>query len=429
VITISLKLSVNKKIGAATFILALLFSAVGVLQSVSLAIANPGPYPDRPTPNTTPPILTVQSPYNTTYYENDVPLNLTVTIPYDWTQYESVRSISYQLDGQTFSLWDGWHRIINGILNVTDYSLPPTQQFSTALKGLARGQHVLRINVHAQSEYWPNPNFFFPSNYPLDTSQTILFTVDAGPFPSPSPSPSPNPSPELKPQFDFDIVYAYFQGLSNLVVFNITHVSDTLSNTIEVYRIEISSGATVIGGQALGLGTNYMSMDVIMGITISLPAKHSEVLGGPSPNKSTLRANQVTLDSSTGSGTVFITIQRLGWITVVGNSTERNLSSGEVIKHVQLEKFGNGFLYNTIVPEEQLSQIDPFKPPYPGLFVPSYSTSPSPSPLNSSSSPLPQEIEFQLEPFPTTLVIASVASMAVVSAGLLVYFKKRNHKG
>ena len=32
-----------------------------------------------------------------------------------------------------------------------------------------------------------------------------------------------------------------------------------------------------------------------------------------------------------------------------------------------------------------------------------------------------------LEPFPTTLFVASVASVAVVGVGLLVYFKKRNH--
>ena len=37
------------------------------------------------------------------------------------------------------------------------------------------------------------------------------------------------------------------------------------------------------------------------------------------------------------------------------------------------------------------------------------------------------ERELQPEPFPTTLVIASVATVAVISIGLLVYFKKRKH--
>lgn len=33
----------------------------------------------------------------------------------------------------------------------------------------------------------------------------------------------------------------------------------------------------------------------------------------------------------------------------------------------------------------------------------------------------------ETEPFPTTLVIATIAAVAVISVGLLVYFKKRNH--
>jgi len=36
--------------------------------------------------------------------------------------------------------------------------------------------------------------------------------------------------------------------------------------------------------------------------------------------------------------------------------------------------------------------------------------------------------EPEVEPFPTTLVIAPIASVAVIGLGLLVYFKKRKHK-
>jgi len=38
-----------------------------------------------------------------------------------------------------------------------------------------------------------------------------------------------------------------------------------------------------------------------------------------------------------------------------------------------------------------------------------------------------ETIYFSIEPFPTTLVIAPIASVAVVGLGLLIYFKKRNH--
>jgi hypothetical protein len=32
---------------------------------------------------------------------------------------------------------------------------------------------------------------------------------------------------------------------------------------------------------------------------------------------------------------------------------------------IQLEKYGDGFLYNTIIPQHELSQIDLFYPPIP----------------------------------------------------------------
>jgi nitrous oxidase accessory protein NosD len=50
---------------------------------------------------------------------------------------------------------------------------------------------------------------------------------------------------------------------------------------------------------------------------------------------------------------------------------------------------------------------------------PSFSQEPTTSPLSESQTS---------EPFPTTLITtASIVSVAVISIGLLVYFKKRNH--
>jgi hypothetical protein len=60
---------------------------------------------------------------------------------------------------------------------------------------------------------------------------------------------------------------------------------------------------------------------------------------------------------------IFLSVRRLGWISVNGNSTSTTLASAENIVQVQLEKFGDGFLYNKIVPEDKLSQIDPLNPP------------------------------------------------------------------
>ena len=52
-----------------------------------------------------------------------------------------------------------------------------------------------------------------------------------------------------------------------------------------------------------------------------------------------------------------IDLSRLGYLTVKGNSTITTLTSNDVIQHVQLTKYGNGFLYNDI-PNDQLSKIN-----------------------------------------------------------------------
>jgi hypothetical protein len=73
---------------ALTVILALLFLTVAGTQVVNFASANPllgTPVPPAyQTPNKDPPIVTIQSPLNTTYFKNEVSLNFTVTQPDSW---------------------------------------------------------------------------------------------------------------------------------------------------------------------------------------------------------------------------------------------------------------------------------------------------------------------------------------------------------
>jgi len=61
---------------------------------------------------------------------------------------------------------------------------------------------------------------------------------------------------------------------------------------------------------------------------------------------------------------ITISVRRLGWITFNGDSIVVTLANGEEIASVQLEKFGNGFLYNNLLSEDQLSKIDLLNPPY-----------------------------------------------------------------
>jgi hypothetical protein len=57
---------------------------------------------------------------------------------------------------------------------------------------------------------------------------------------------------------------------------------------------------------------------------------------------------------------IFVSVNLLGWIALRGNSTETVvLEEPEVAAEAQLQKFGDGFLYNTIIPEDELSEFDP----------------------------------------------------------------------
>jgi len=65
---------------------------------------------------------------------------------------------------------------------------------------------------------------------------------------------------------------------------------------------------------------------------------------------------------------IFVNVSLLGWIALRGNSTDTViLGEPEVVAEVQLEKFEDGFLYNTIIPEDELSDFDPLNP-YGKLF-------------------------------------------------------------
>jgi len=61
--------------------------------------------------------------------------------------------------------------------------------------------------------------------------------------------------------------------------------------------------------------------------------------------------------------TLFITVRRIGWITFSANSTVVTLADNEIVAQIQLDKLGEAtFLYNNLVPEEELANIDLMRP-------------------------------------------------------------------
>lgn len=59
---------------------------------------------------------------------------------------------------------------------------------------------------------------------------------------------------------------------------------------------------------------------------------------------------------------LFIDVRRISFVTFNGNSTVVTLTDHEIFQHLELTKLGDGFLYNTLFPEDQLPQIDLLHP-------------------------------------------------------------------
>jgi len=70
-----------------------------------------------------------------------------------------------------------------------------------------------------------------------------------------------------------------------------------------------------------------------------------------------------TVSALRAAETVTISLYRIGWVTFSGNSTEVTLANKELIKEIQLEKYGEeGWLYNNLVPEDELATVDLLRP-------------------------------------------------------------------
>jgi hypothetical protein len=78
------------------------------------------------------------------------------------------------------------------------------------------------------------------------------------------------------------------------------------------------------------------------------------------------RPSGLGLWSAGEPNTITLSVHRIGIISVNGKfvSTTTDVSSQNLVQ-IQLEKYGDGFLYNTIIPQHELSQIDLFYPPIP----------------------------------------------------------------
>jgi hypothetical protein len=203
-----------------------------------------------------------------------------------------------------------------------------------------------------------------------------------------------------KPQFSVEVPYAYIcrgtslipsdpknpselteiQTVSYDIVLNYTLIEDAetahCDARIEYYLIEIYSDKGYIGNLTENEGVSYNSSFTLPNFFFSRDSwfdANSSGGGGGFYFNWTTGESQTIMTGGHGTDwvstfgepeTITISVRRLGWITFNGNSTVATLANGEEIARIQLEKYGDGFLYNNLLPEDQLSQINLLNPPY-----------------------------------------------------------------
>jgi len=207
-------------------------------------------------------------------------------------------------------------------------------------------------------------------------------------------------SPEL---FGVDVVYAYIERRNTSIAADAYYLSpstnpnDTLEVTsilheiglnitrysedvdicdakMEVYLITVSSNEGFIGKlkKHQGIIHNRSTIDQNRLFT-AIHEFFSKPISGGGGATTNWPVGESRMVFKSGGGTtfvptfgepetIFITVTRLGWVIMNGDSTECVvLAEPEVVSEVQLDKYGDGFLYNTVIPEDELSQIDPLQ--------------------------------------------------------------------
>ncbi len=198
-----------------------------------------------------------------------------------------------------------------------------------------------------------------------------------------------------QPQFNIDLSYFYVGDYwnNNSVTANQSYgwvyglVFKTYPNSnpitmdadaiFEYYTIEISSKNGPIGNVTLSSHDErpYFDRRTLSNYSTLPPDQWFDVNSSRSSGTFGLDLNGTGLGTRNGPGddwnrtagkpeTLTITLRRIGWVILNDNFTVSHLASSDVVFQTQLEPYRDGFIYNNLFTEEQLSQINPAMPQF-----------------------------------------------------------------
>jgi cell division septation protein DedD len=258
----------------------------------------------------------------------------------------------------------------------------------------------------------------------------------------------------MQPLLKVNLVYGFAEGNSATVVLNLTRLSDFGANStttlVDVYRIHIFSDGVLVASQGLGyfsnnnlpMGNGMADQNSIMGIVFAIPAVHSSMATPPdNVGQSSLESYNVVLDNSIGTNSSapsnegwWLTVEWIYSETFNQTIDQAYTPLNQTVAQVNLVSFSGGYLYNTVIPQDQLSQIDPANPMQ---YLQSLQTpTPTPSPTSQAPSstltnaPTEQQAKPTIKPsqtpaspeFPSTQSVAIVIIVGTMAT--LAYARK-----
>jgi len=210
--------------------------------------------------------------------------------------------------------------------------------------------------------------------------------------------------PQMQFPFDVELNSTNCVSAQHMIMLNITLTADTTKQPVdaqlEYYHIDVSSDKEHITTKYWVVGTNSNSAFNVSSLLTDFHFRHDEWFDTDNfdSTKDGGGGGLVRQDWSSGvwilfplggsetasigcssvvpalreAETVTISLYRIGWVTFSGNSTVVTLANKELINEIQLEKYGEeGWLYNNLVPEDELATVDLLRPvPFEELLPP-----------------------------------------------------------
>jgi len=199
-----------------------------------------------------------------------------------------------------------------------------------------------------------------------------------------------------QPQFNIDVSYVYVgdywnndsvtasqsYGWAFSLAFqtspNFDFKTTPFDAVIEYYAAEISSENGVVGNGTFRSGVIIANHSRVLNSNFSLFSsnqlffsnsyRYSGGFGGYGNGTAQGFINGFAKDMNRTLGkpeTLVVIVRRLGWEVFSENSTIAHLADSDVILQIPLRKYGDGFIYNNLFTEEELSRINPAMPQYP----------------------------------------------------------------